>query len=56
MRLEFHPEALAEFTEAAQFYAGRRPGLEPRFISAVEMVLQRIKQNPQRGRFFEAEV
>ena len=56
MKLEFHPEALAEFMEAAQFYAGRRRGLELRFIAAVEVVLKRIKQNPQRGRFFEAEV
>ena len=56
MRLELHPEALAEFTESAQFYAGRKPGLELRFIAAVEVVFKLIKQSPQRGRFFEAEV
>jgi len=36
MRYEFHPDALAEYEEAAQYYAGCREGLEFRFIAAVE--------------------
>ena len=38
MRLEFHPDALAEFKDAAQYYAGRQENLELRFIAAVEAV------------------
>ena len=36
MRWEFHPEALAEYEEAAQFYAEREPGLERGFVRAIE--------------------
>ncbi|HBA65659.1 MAG TPA: hypothetical protein DCZ48_05675 [Methylococcaceae bacterium] len=36
MRYEFHPDALAEYEEATQYYAGCREGLEFRFIAAVE--------------------
>jgi toxin ParE1/3/4 len=36
MRFEFHPDALAEYKEAASFYAGCQAGLEQRFITAVE--------------------
>lgn len=56
MSLEFHPEALAEFRDAAQYYAGCQEGLEVRFISAVEVVLKRIQQNPQWGKIFEEEI
>ena len=56
MKLEFHPEALVEFQEAARYYAGCQEGLELRFIAAVEAVLKRIQQNPQWGRIFEGEV
>jgi plasmid stabilization system protein ParE len=56
VKLEFHPEALAEFKEAALYYSGRRRELELRYIAAVEATLQRIKQNPQRGRIFEADI
>ncbi len=31
MKLEFHPEAVAEFEAAADFYHSRQPGLELRF-------------------------
>jgi exonuclease VII small subunit len=40
--IEFHPEALAEFQDAAQYYAGCQENLEQRFIAAVETVLDRI--------------
>ena len=36
MRFEFHPEALAEYENAARYYAGCQIGLELRFIAAVE--------------------
>ena len=46
MRLEFHPDALAEFEDAARFYAGCQVGLELRFIAVVEHALQRIVDAP----------
>ena len=56
MRIEFHPEALAEFQDAAQYYAGCQENLELRFIAAVETVLDRIQQNPERARIFEDDI
>jgi plasmid stabilization system protein ParE len=46
VRLEFHPEALAEYEDAAQYYASRQEDLENRFIAAIEAVLDQIEQNP----------
>ena len=53
MRLELHPEALAEYEDAAHHYAGCQENLELRFIAAIESVFDRIEQNPQWGRIFE---
>ena len=53
MRYEFHPEALAEFEEAARFYAECQDGLEARFIASVESAIRRILQAPNRWRVFE---
>ncbi len=53
MRIALHPEALAEFKDAAQYYAGCQENLELRFIAAVEAVLDRIQQNPEWARIFE---
>lgn len=38
----FHPEALEEYLDAARYYAGCQPGLEQRFIAAVESGIHRI--------------
>ncbi len=35
MRYEFHPDALAEYEEAARHYAGCQEDLELRFINEV---------------------
>jgi toxin ParE1/3/4 len=48
MRFEFHPEALSEYEDAAQYYAECQPGLELRFMSAVEHVIQQIVEAPER--------
>ena len=56
MRIGFHPEALEEFKDAAQYYAGRQKYLELRFIAAVETVLKRIQQNPEWARIFEDDI
>ena len=56
MRIEFHPEALAEFEDAARYYAGRQENLELRFIASIESVFDRILKNPEWGRVFEDDI
>lgn len=56
MRFEFHPDALTEYTDAAQYYAGCRKGLELRFIEAVEHAIELIIEAPERWRFLEEDV
>jgi toxin ParE1/3/4 len=56
MRYEFHPEALAEFKEAALYYAKRQPGLELRFIECVEDAVERIMAGPTRYRVFADDI
>jgi len=53
MRFEFHPDALAEYADAARYYAGCQAGLELRFIACVESAIRRILENPGRGSFFD---
>lgn len=56
MRIEFHPEALAEFEEAARYYKNCQEGLELRFIARVESALSQIQQAPERWLVFEEDV
>lgn len=56
MRLEFHPEALAEYGDAARYYSECQPGLEIRFINAIEHVIQQILDAPQAWRILEEDV
>jgi len=56
VRIEFHPEALDEFENAARYYAGCQEGLERRFITCVESALSRIQKIPDRYRIFEDDV
>lgn len=56
MKYEFQPEALAEYQEAAQYYAEQRAGLELRFIESVENAIIRILESPTAWREFEGEV
>ncbi len=56
MKIEFHPEALAEFEDAARYYANCQEGLESRFIARVEVALSQIQQAPERWRIFEDDV
>ena len=46
MNYEFHPEALAEYQHAAQFYATRQAGLELRFIECIELAIEQISKAP----------
>ncbi len=56
MRYGFHPEALAEFEAAADFYSERQSGLELRFIDAVQSAIRRASDSPERWRVFEGEI
>ena len=52
----FHPEALDEFDKAAAYYAERQPGLQVRFIDAVEHAISRACDAPERFRPFDGEI
>jgi plasmid stabilization system protein ParE len=56
MRFEFHPEALAEYQDAARYYADCQDGLELRFMDCVESAIRKVVATPERGRKFEGEV
>lgn len=56
MRFEFHPEALAEYEEAARYYADCQDGLELRFIAAVEQAIMQILEAPELWRILENDI
>lgn len=56
MRYEFHPEALAEYEDAAAFYASCQQGLQIRFIDAVQSAIRRICEAPLRWRKFDDDI
>ena len=53
MRFELHPEALAEYEDAARYYSECQPGLELRFMVAVEHTIQQIIGTPEVWRVLE---
>ena len=56
MRVEFHPEALDEYEDAARYYAACQEGLELRFIACVESAFRQASEAPTRWRIFEQDV
>lgn len=56
MRIEYHPEALAEFREAAVYYEKQQAGLGERFAKAVESAIAHIAESPTSWRVLEADV
>ncbi|MEG4629689.1 type II toxin-antitoxin system RelE/ParE family toxin [Microcoleus sp. AR_TQ3_B6] len=46
MRYVFHPEALAEYSEAVQYYAEQRSEVAQMFINAIEDAVYRIRESP----------
>lgn len=56
MNYAFHPEALAEFEDAALYYAEKRSGLELRFIASVEAAIQRVVERPSSYAALEQDV
>ena len=49
LRVEFHPEALAEFDEAVDRYEAERRGVGVRFAAAVAAALDRLASAPELG-------
>jgi len=47
MNFEFHPQALAEYEQAAHYYASQQVGLEQHFMNAVEQTIQKILDAPE---------
>lgn len=56
MRIEFHPEALAEFRNAAEFYENQQLGLGSRFTNAIDSAITRIGESPTSWRVIEEDV
>lgn len=56
MKYVFHPEALAEYAEAVQYYAERRAEVAQAFIDAVEDAVYRIRESPTRWRVVDEDV
>ena len=56
MRLEFHPEALAEYEFAVRHYEQHQTGLGGRFISSVESALQSVLDAPTTWPVLEQDV
>jgi plasmid stabilization system protein ParE len=48
MKYIFHPEALAEYSDAVQYYAEQRTEIAQAFINAIEDAIFRIKESPNR--------
>ena len=56
MTYTFHPEALAEFSEAALYYSEKSPALGSVFYSEVESAIERIIENPTLFRTIDEDV
>jgi toxin ParE1/3/4 len=56
MTFDFHPEALAELSHAAGYYAEQSPGLELRFLDEVQGAINRISEDPMRWRVFTGDI
>jgi toxin ParE1/3/4 len=56
MRFEFHPEALEEYREAANWYGNREPNLAFRFVGEVEDTIRRILKVPNQWGIIEEDI
>ncbi|WNZ49145.1 type II toxin-antitoxin system RelE/ParE family toxin [Leptolyngbya boryana CZ1] len=56
MKYVFHPEALAEYAEAVQYYNRQRPEVAQAFINAVENAIYRIQESPESWSAIEEDV
>lgn len=46
MKYVFHPESLAEYADAVQYYRQQRQEVAQAFIDAVENAIYRIRESP----------
>ena len=56
MRYGFHPEALAEYENAARYYAERDPQVAEQFVAAVDSAIKRVLESPNRWRVVDEDV
>ena len=56
MNYYFHPEALHEYTEAAQYYSKISPSLASAFVTQIENGINQILQYPQAWQPIETDV
>jgi toxin ParE1/3/4 len=56
MRYEFHPDALEELKQTAEYYSAREAGLGLRFLESIEETIGRILEAPTRWRVIEEDV
>jgi len=56
MRVEFHPDALADFRASADYYEQQQPGLGYRFANAVEVAVAHIAAAPESWRIIEDDI
>ena len=56
MKFDFHPEALAEFQDAAQRYRINQNEAGLRFVASVEDAIDQILESPLRWRILEHDV
>ena len=56
MKYVFHPEALAEYAEAVQYYVEQRAETAQLFVNAVEEAVYRIREFPERYAVIDEDV
>jgi toxin ParE1/3/4 len=56
MKYTYHPDALAEYADAALYYEDRVPGLGAQFTDEVEAAIAAVLQAPDRWRRIEEDV
>jgi len=56
MKYKFHPEALAEYREAALWYATRERSVSAKFVSTIEDAIHRVVEAPTRWRIIDEDV
>lgn len=56
MKYLYHPEALAEYADAALYFEERAPGLGADFTIEVEDAIQQVTQSPDRWRCMDEDI
>lgn len=56
MNYAFHPEALSELEDAADYYAQKQPGLDLRFLANVRDAIEALAAQPLRNAILEQDI